>query len=278
MTLFLFSFLLFLFSLLAGLIGALTGLGGGIIIIPVLVLVFHVKIHYAMGASLISVIATSSGSASAYLREGYTNLRIAMFLETAAVIGAFFGALFIAFLSKVFLSLLFSLVLFVSAFLSIKRHEEKEQFTNSHPWAVSLKLTGTQPIGEQFEPYHVQNVPFALGIMGLAGLMSGLLGIGSGALKVLAMDQGLRIPYKVATTTSNFMIGITAAVSAGVYISQGYIHPAIAFPVMLGVLAGSFSGAKLLLRMHNRVLRVIFSVAICFIGIQMFYKAITGSI
>jgi len=262
----------------AGLLGALTGLGGGVVIIPVLVLLFHVNIHYAMGASLVSVIATSSGTAAAYLREGYTNIRIGMFLEVAAVIGALIGALSIALVSKTFLAVVFSLVLFLSAYLTIKRREDLENYTDSHKWAKKLQLNGTYPVNKEMVGYQVQNVPLAFSIMGIAGIISGLLGVGSGTLKVLAMDQALRLPYKVATTTSNFMIGITAAVSAGIYISDGYINPAISFPVMLGVIAGSFTGAKVLTRLHTRWLRILFSVAICLIGIQMLYKAATGTV
>lgn len=269
-----FSALLFLFSVLAGLLGALTGLGGGVVVIPVLVLLFGVNIHYAMGASLISVIATSSGTSAAYLREGYTNLRIGMFLETGAVIGAFIGALLIAIISKTFLTILFSLILFFSAYLTIKRTDEDYANLSSHPWATHLKLNGTYPKKGLVLPYQVQNVPLGLFIMGIAGLISGLLGIGSGTLKVLAMDHALRLPYKVATTTSNFMIGITAAVSVGIYFAHGYIVPTIAFPVMLGVIIGSFAGAKLLTQMRTRILRIIFSVVICLIGLQMLYKAL----
>lgn len=273
-----FSALLFLFSILAGLLGALTGLGGGVVVIPVLVLLFGVNIHYAMGASLISVIATSSGTSAAYLREGYTNLRIGMFLETGAVIGAFLGALLIAVISKTFLTILFSLVLFFSAYLTIKRADEADANLSSHPWATRLKLNGTYPKKNFVLPYQVQNVPLGLFIMSIAGLISGLLGIGSGTLKVLAMDQALRLPYKVATTTSNFMIGITAAVSVGIYFAHGYIVPTIAFPVMLGVIIGSFAGAKLLTKMHTRILRILFSVVICLIALQMLYKALWGTI
>jgi uncharacterized membrane protein YfcA len=277
LTIIAFSGLLLFFSFAAGLLGALTGLGGGIVIIPVLVLLFHINIHYAMGASLISVIATSSGTTAAYMREGYTNLRIGMFLEVAAVVGAFFGALLIAMVSKTFLTVVFSLVLFFSAYLTIKRNEDHEQYDHSHPWAIKLKLDSTYPSknGETI-PYHVQNVPIAFFIMGVAGILAGLLGIGSGAMKVLAMDQALCLPYKVATTTSNFMIGITAAVSAGIYFTHGYIIPSIAFPVLIGVIAGAFFGAKLLPHINNRALRIIFSIAICFIGLQMLYNALIG--
>ncbi len=278
MTILVFSILLMFFAFIAGLLGALTGLGGGIIIIPVLVLLFHVNIHYAMGASLISVIATSSGTAAAYLREGYTNLRIGMLLETAAVIGAFIGALLIGMVSKTFLAIIFSLVLFFSAYSTIKRKEDKNETLVSHPWAQKLKLDGSYPYADTTKTYHVQNVPLAFGIMGCAGVLSGLLGIGSGALKVLAMDQALCLPFKVSTTTSNFMIGITAAVSAGIYFTHGYINPTIAFPVMIGVLVGSFAGARILSKIHSRNLRIIFSIVICIIGLQMLYKAITGNI
>lgn len=278
MTILVFSALLLIFSFFAGLLGALTGLGGGIIIIPVLVLIFKINIHFAMGASLISVIATSSGTASAYLREGYTNLRVGMFLESAAVVGAFAGALLIAVVSKTFLAVVFSFLLFFSAYLTIKRREEYDHYQQSHPWAVALQLDGTYPDKNRMINYRVQHVPLALFTMGFAGLMSGLLGIGSGALKVLAMDQAMRLPYKVSTTTSNFMIGITAAVSVGVYFAHGYINPVIAFPVMIGVLIGAFTGARLLPKIHTPILRILFSLVICLMGIQMLYKTLAGTL
>lgn len=278
MTLITFSILLLLLSFLAGLVGSLTGLGGGIVIIPVLVLLFHVNIHYAMGASLITVIVTSSGASAAYLREGYTNLRIGMFLETAAVLGALIGALLISVIPKHYLAVLFSFVLFLSAYLNLNRHEDKEIYTTSHPWSEALKLDGTYPLHHVPTPYRVQHAPLGLMIMGCAGLLSGLLGIGSGSLKVLAMDQALRLPYKVATTTSNFMIGITAATSAGIYFVQGYIHPIITFPVVLGVFAGSLTGARVLHHIKIYTLRFIFSIMICLIGLQMLYQTIIGTL
>jgi len=276
-TLLTFSILLLFFSFLAGLVGALTGLGGGIVIIPVLVILFHVNLHLAMGASLITVIATSSGAAAAYLREGYTNIRIGIYLESAAVVGALIGALLMAVISKFYLAILFSLVLFISSYLTIRRHEEYEHYDTSHPWAKTLNLNGTYPLKGKLVTYHVQNAPLGLFIMGMAGMLSGLLGIGSGSLKVLAMDQALRLPYKVATTTSNFMIGITAATSAGIYFAHGYINPTITFPVVIGVFAGSFLGAKILPAIHNNYLRIIFSIVICLIGLQMLYQTLTGA-
>lgn len=276
MTIFTFSILLLFFSFLAGLLGSLTGLGGGIIIIPVLVVLFKINIHYAMGASLISVITTSSGAAAAYMRDGYTNLRIGVYLEVAAVIGALAGALLVGVVNKDYLIILFSSVLFISAYLTMQRHEDKEQYQTSHPWAIALKLNGSYPHKHKTEHYHVQNAPLGLFLMGFAGMLSGLLGIGSGSLKVLAMDQALRLPYKVATATSNFMIGITAATSVGIYFNYGYINPVITFPVMLGVLAGSFLGGKVLSKVRIRPLRIIFSIVICLMGLQMLYQNFFG--
>jgi uncharacterized membrane protein YfcA len=278
LTILVFSCYVLITAVLAGLVGALTGLGGGVIIIPVLVLLFHVDIHYAMGASLISVIATSSGSAAAYLKEGYTNLRIGMFLETGAVVGAFIGAILVAFLSVSFIASLFALVLFVSAYLTYKRNEEEEPSRPSHHWAKRLHLSGQYPNKEGLKTYSVQGVPWALSIMTVAGCLSGLLGIGSGVLKVLAMDQVMKLPYKVATTTSNFIIGITAAVSVGVYFSHGYIDPGLTFPVMIGVAAGSLLGAKLLIKIAHKQLRLFFSIIICLLGIEMLFKAFTGAL
>lgn len=278
MTILTFSILLLLFAVLAGFIGSMTGLGGGIVIIPVLVVLFKIDIHFAMGASLISVIATSSGAAAAYLRKGYTNLRIGLFLETATVVGAFTGALLVSIVNTTFLVIIFSAVLFISAYLTIKRHEEHEDYPVSHPWAVTLHLNGSYPYLDNKKSYHVQNAPAGLIIMGFAGMLSGLLGIGSGSLKVLAMDQALRLPYKVSTTTSNFMIGITAATSAGIYFDRGYINPVIAFPVMIGVVIGSFLGAKLIHKIRTDWLRLIFSIAICLIAIEMLYRSFTGQL
>lgn len=264
-----FFFLLLCVAFVAGLIGSLTGLGGGVVIIPALILFFHINIHYAMGASLVSVIATSSGAGAAYLREGYANLRIGMFLEVSAVIGAFIGALLIAVVSKFLLTIIFCAVLFFSAYLTLKRNEDSETNIPSHPWATTLKLNGTYTSKNLPKHYNVQNVPQAFFLMGIAGVMSGLLGIGSGSLKVLAMDQMLKLPYKVATATSNFMIGITGAVSAGLYFYHGYINPIITLPVMLGVLLGSLSGARILSKVNQQTLRIIFCIVICLMAIQM---------
>jgi uncharacterized membrane protein YfcA len=267
MTAITFTLLLILISYIAGLFGALTGLGGGFILIPALVLLFHVDIHYAMGASLIAVLATSSGAAAAYLKEGYTNLRIGMFLETGAVMGALAGALAVAFLPVTVITLLFGLVLIISAYLTWKRQETTESHSTAHPWAKSLHLS---------ENYPVQNVPAAWCVLALAGSLSGLLGIGSGTVKVVAMDQLMRLPYKVSTATSNFMIGITATASAGVYYANGYILPDLIFPMVFGVLLGALTGARVLILASIPKLRLLFSVIVLCLGAQMIYEAITG--
>jgi len=273
LTLLTFSFLLVIISYIAGLLGALTGLGGGVVLIPALVLLFKVDIHYAMGASLISVMATSSGAAIAYLRKGFTNIRIGMFLETGAVVGALVGATCVTLISSHLIAILFGLVLFISAYLTLTRKEEKDaELTSSHPWSTYLKLDGELETIQ----YRVQRVPAALLVMSIAGGLSGLLGIGSGALKVLAMDQIMRLPYKVSTTTSNFIIGITAATSAGIYFSHGYINPIITGPVLLGVLIGAITGTTLLTKLHTNRLRFIFSFAVILLGIEMVYQGLAG--
>lgn len=273
-----FAGLLLVFSYLAGVLGALTGLGGGIIVIPVLVLIFHIDIHYAMGASLISVIATSSGAAAAYLRDGYTNLRLGMFLEVAAVIGAFAGALLITIFSKAMIAIIFSIVILISAFMTVTRNEEHEQQANAHPLANILQLNGKYPYHGKFRGYCVQRVPLGFILLGIGGALSGLLGIGAGIVKVIALDSAMQLPYKVATTTSNFMIGMTAAVSAGIYFMHGYIIPTIAFPVLIGVVFGAFTGAKLLNRINTQALRIIFSITISIVALQLMYEAITGAV
>jgi uncharacterized protein len=262
-------------SALAGLLGALTGLGGGVVIVPVLALIFHVDLRYAVGASLISVIATSSGAAVSYVREGFSNVRIGMFLEVATTLGAVAGAYLAARISTRAIGIIFGITLLYSAWSSFRNKQD----VLSHPpnaLAEKLKLTGDYPVGAARQTYIAQNVPAGFGIMAIAGILSGLLGIGSGAVKVLAMDSAMKLPFKVSTTTSNFMIGVTAAASAGVYLRRGYIAPGLAAPVMLGVLAGSIAGARLLVRIRVPILRVIFAVVIVALGVEMIYSGATG--
>jgi uncharacterized protein len=270
------SVLVFIGSILAGLLGALTGLGGGIVVIPMLTLLFGVDIRYAAGAALISVIATSSGAASSYVKEGFSNLRVGMFLEIATTLGAVLGAELTGHVSTATISLIFGVVLLVSAALSFRGHGEADPNDRPDPIATRLRLDSDYPTPQGRVAYHVHGVPPAFGLMFLAGGLSGLLGIGSGAVKVLALDRAMRLPFKVSTTTSNFMIGVTAAASAGVYLSHGYIDPGLAMPVMLGVLVGALVGAQVLTRVQSQALRIVFAVAIAAMGAQMIWNGTHG--
>jgi uncharacterized membrane protein YfcA len=263
-------------SFAAGLLGALTGLGGGVVIVPLLTLVFHVNLRYAIGAALVSVIATSSGAAAAYVREGYTNLRVAMLLEVATVTGALFGASIAGFIAPRVLALAFALVLLYSAYRSIRPPAERVTTAAPHPLAARLRLNGVVPEPTGDRAYSVQNVPAGFLIMMAAGAISGLLGIGSGALKVVAMDQVMRIPFKISAATSNFMIGVTAAASAGIYIRRGYVEPGLALPVMLGVLVGSLVGSRFLASARTKHLRTIFTGIIVVLAVEMLARAMRG--
>jgi uncharacterized membrane protein YfcA len=271
-----FSLWIFLSSILAGLLGSLTGLGGGVVIVPVLTVIFHIDIHYAIGASLVSVIATSSGAAAAYVREGFSNIRIGMFLEIATTLGALLGAYLTARVSTHAIGIIFGLVLLYSAYASLQSKHQEHGHTKPDSLAMRLKLHGTFPGPEGNESYVAQRVPAGVGLMFSAGTLSGLLGIGSGAVKVLAMDQAMRLPFKVSTTTSNFMIGVTAAASAGIYLSRGYISPGLAMPVMLGVLGGSLAGSRILVQAEVKTLRRVFAVVIVALGVEMIYNSIAG--
>jgi uncharacterized membrane protein YfcA len=274
----LFTGLVFVGSFAAGLLGALTGLGGGVVLVPLLTLVFHVDLRYAIGASLISVIATSSGAASAYVREGFSSVRIGMFLEVATTIGAIFGAFLASRVPTRALAVIFGTVLIYSAWLSWQQSRGSQQVEHAiNPWSDRLRLSGSYPDGQGGETaYTVDRIPAGFATMFGAGTLSGLLGIGSGAVKVLAMDRVMRIPFKVSTTTSNFMIGVTAAASAGIYLHRGYIDPGLAFPVMLGVLAGSLLGARVLVRARVSILRNIFTIVILALGVEMIVNGWLG--
>jgi len=271
-----FSILTGLASFVAGFLGSLTGLGGGVVIVPLLTLVFGADIRYAIGASLVSVIATSSGAAAAYVKEGYSNIRIGMFLEIATTVGALLGAYLAAQISTGLIAVIFGLVLIYSAYVSSREHPQSAANNQCDRLASLLRLDATYPTPEGPRAYYVQAVPIGFSLMFIAGVLSGLLGIGSGAVKVLAMDQAMRLPFKVSTTTSNFMIGVTAAASAGVYLSRGYIDPGLAMPVVLGVLSGSLLGTRVLVRAHTQFLRLIFICVITVLAIEMIYNGITG--
>ena len=272
------TMLVWLGSAAAGFLGSLTGLGGGVVIVPLLTLVFDIDIRYAIGASLVSVIATSSGAAAAYVKEGYTNMRIGMFLEIATTLGALAGASLAAGLPTAVVAVVFGVVLMLSAWLSSRPRPQRSDQTRIDPLAARLRLGGTYPTPAGPVAYHAGGVPQGFGLMFVAGALSGLLGIGSGAVKVLAMDQAMGIPFKVSTTTSNFMIGVTAAASAGVYLTRGYIDPGLAMPVMLGVLPGALLGARFLARAQTRVLRAVFTAVVLLLAVEMIYNGLMGNL
>ena len=270
------TLLIWLGSLLAGFLGALTGLGGGIVITPLLTLLFGIDIRYAIGAALVSVIATSSGAAAAYVKEGFTNIRIGMFLEIATTVGAVLGASLASRLPTSSLAIIFGIVLLYSAYASSRATAPPSVEDRPNRLASFLRLDSTFPTAHGLQSYHVPGVPAGFSRMFVAGTLSGLLGIGSGAVKVIAMDQAMRVPFKVSTTTSNFMIGVTAAASAGVYLQRGYIDPGLAMPVMLGVLMGSLIGARILPRTPTASLRVVFGIVVAVLAVEMIYHGITG--
>ena len=278
MTVLSFSLLLAAVSVVAGFLGSLTGLGGGVIVVPALALLFGVDIRYAIGASVVSVIATSSGAAATYVREGIPNIRIGLFLEIATTLGALAGAYLAVRISTDVVGIIFGGVLIYSALQSVFSHHDAAGSAGPDALAQRLRLDGDYIINGDRREYHVQHVPTGFGVMFIAGSLSGLLGIGSGAFKVLAMDRAMKIPFKVSTTTSNFMIGVTGAASAGVYLSRGYIEPAIAMPVMIGVLAGAFVGSRVLLKTDPSLLRRVFAAMILLVAIEMIYNGLTGKL
>jgi len=262
---------IFLVCIAAGLIGALVGVGGGIIVVPALTIGFGIDVRLAIGASIVSVIATSSGAAAAYVRDRMTDMRVGMFLELATTTGAIAGALLAAIVAPAALLVLLGTVLLGSAAQQVLRlGEELPPEVEATGLGARLRLGGSYPdarLGRDVR-YAARRVPLGFALMGFAGLVSGLLGIGSGALKVLAMDGAMRLPMKVSSATSNFMIGVTAAASAGIYLGRGDVDPRIAAPVALGVLAGSTVGARLLAHLSNRRIRLIFLPVLLAIGLE----------
>jgi uncharacterized protein len=268
--------LLLLTAVAAGTLGALLGLGGGIIVVPVLTLAYGVDIRYAIAASLISIVATSSGAAASYLRDSLTNLRLAVFLEIGTVTGAVVGFLIASYAKAQFLYLLFGGFLLFSALMMLRKREE-HRANVSHPWATALKLNSSYPDAKgNLVHYQVEHVPFGLIAMFGAGILSALLGIGSGILKVLAMDGAMKLPIKVSSATSNFMIGVTASASAGAYFLRGDVRPEIAAPVAVGIIGGSFLGAKLMVRMPADRIRQIFVVVLSIVSVQMILRGLKG--
>jgi len=259
----------------AGFLGSLTGLGGGFVITPVLSLMLGVDLRYAMGATLVSVIATSSGAASAYVREGFSNIRIGMFLEIATSLGAILGAYLSSRAPASALAVIFGVALLYSAYESISAEPVARLETHPDPIAERLQLSGVYPAANGPREYRAERIKSGFALMFGAGTLSGLLGIGSGAFKVIAMDKVMRIPFKVSTATSNFMIGVTAAASAGIYLKRGYIDPALSMPVMLGVTLGSLFGARLLAGARTPWLRRLFAAVVGALALEMIYSGLT---
>jgi hypothetical protein len=265
-------------SVVAGMIGALTGLGGGVILVPVLTLVFGVNLRYAVGASLISVIATSSGAASSYVKDGFANMRIGILMEVATTLGAIGGATLASRVSTGTIAIVFGVVLLYATVQSARPEPRVAPSTTPDPLGEKLRLSGVEPTPQGPVPYLAHHVPAGLSIMAVAGAVSGLLGIGSGALKVLAMDRVMRLPFKVSTTTSNFMIGVTAAASAGIYLGHGYVDPVLACPVMLGVLLGALVGARVLVSARVKVLRIVFAGVLGLTAVEMIVQGVRGAL
>jgi uncharacterized membrane protein YfcA len=261
-----------LVSISAGILGSILGLGGGIIVTPALTLLFGVDIQHAIGASLISVIATSSGAAVAYIRDGITNIRVGMFLEIATTVGAITGALIAGLISPNFLYIIFGLLLLYSALAMLKKtKEELPGEVPLHSIASKLKLQGEyyDKALKKNVTYNVDNVYGGFGVMYGAGVISGLLGIGSGSFKVMAMDVFMKLPLKVSSATSNFMMGVTGAASAGIYLFRGDINPIISAPVAIGVLVGATLGAKIMQRLKSKTIRKLFIPVLMYVAIQM---------
>jgi uncharacterized protein len=269
-----YSLLLLVISVFAGFLGSLLGLGGGIIVVPALTLFFGVDIRYAVAASLISIIATSSGAAASFLKDHLTNLRVAILLEVGTVAGAMSGFLISTYIESSWLFLLFGCFLLFSSY-SMFRKKEDSRSEIDHPWSQKLKLAGSFPDSNgKLINYRVANVPLGLFSMYFAGVLSALLGIGSGIFKVMAMDGAMKLPMKVSSATSNFMIGVTASASAGAYLLKGDIRPEIAVPVALGIIIGAWSGAKVMPKMPATQIRKIFVVVLLLVSIQMILRGL----
>ena len=269
------SFVLFPIAIVAGFIGSILGLGGGVIIVPVLTLIFGVDIRYAVAASLISIIATSSGAAASFLKDHLTNLRLAILLEIGTVIGAITGFLLSSSLKSSALFLCFGGFLLLSAVMMFRQKCDPRAETN-HPWAEKLSLHSKFPDKGGWVHYKVANVPFGLISMYVAGIFSALLGIGSGIFKIMAMDGAMKIPMKVSSATSNFMIGVTASASAGAYFLRGDVKPEIASPVALGIIVGAWIGARVMPKLNAALIKKIFILVMTIVAIQMIIKGLEG--
>ncbi|MBD5068800.1 MAG: sulfite exporter TauE/SafE family protein [Lactobacillus sp.] len=277
------ALLMLLVGVFAGTMGAILGIGGGMIVTPIVTLAMGLDIKYAIGASIIAVIATSSGSTIAFLKDDVLNLRVAMFLEIATTIGAIVGALLTGAFDPFILYILFGALLVFSSwnmYRKLHRGEEGLQKVTADKWAKKFKLNSSyydKNLQKQID-YQVENVPQGFLIMLGAGLASGMLGIGSGAFKVMAMDGAMKMPLKPSSATSNLMMGVTAAASATVYFFNGSIRPDLAVPLALGILGGSALGSRIMQHLPSRIIRIIFIPILLYLGLQMILKGFGVSI
>jgi len=271
-----FVILVFLVSIFAGIFGSIVGLGGGVVVIPVLTILLGVDIHFAIGASIVAIIGTSSGAASTYVRDKVTNLRVGMFLELASASGAIVGAAVAAYANAPALGLLFGVILLITVVPTLTRvGEDIPASPELKGLAKRLGLKGsyTETDGRQVE-YNATRPVSGLAGTACAGVLSGMLGIGGGGFKVISMDLAMKLPMKVSTTTSNFMIGVTAAASAGIYFARGDVNPLIVAPVALGILIGAAIGARVLLRSRNPTIRKAFAIVLAVAAFEMILSAL----
>lgn len=273
------ALLMLIVGVVAGFAGAILGLGGGIIVTPVLTLVMGMDIKYAIGASIIAVIATSSGATIAFLKDDVLNIRVAMLLEIFTTIGALTGAILAGIFNATVLFLLFGCLLVFQSWNMYRklRGTASEVPSTAHdPLAAKLRLNSSyydKQLKQQVD-YQVEKIPGGALIMFGAGLASGLLGIGSGSFKVMAMDGMMKMPLKPSSSTSNLMMGVTATASATVYFFNGSINPVIAVPIALGILGGSTVGSRIMQLLPARVLRMIFIPVLLIIGVQLILKGL----
>jgi uncharacterized protein len=271
-----FLVILFLSSIFAGVFGSIVGLGGGVVIVPVLTLLLGVDIHFAIGASIVAIIGTSSGAASTYVKDKLTNLRVGMFLEVATTSGAIVGAAVAGFVNSSALSLIFGLILLATLVPTVMKFgEDIPKSPELKGLSKRLKLTGSYTeVDGKVVNYNATRPGEGLVGMVVAGVLSGLLGIGAGAFKVLSMDSAMKLPMKVSTTTSNFMIGVTAAASAGIYYARGDVNPLIVAPVAVGILIGAVIGARILVRARNPTIRKLFAVVLAIVAVEMILSSL----
>lgn len=274
-----FSIILLIGSILAGFIGSLTGLGGGIIIVPLLTLGLGVPMKYAVAASLISVIGTSSGAAAAYLKEGITNMKVGMFLQIATTIGAILGAVMVILVDIPvdLIGIIFGLVLFITAVLTAQKKPDHREPVVPGSISEKLQLSGTFPSEGKLVAYGAKSPFLGSAVMAVAGFLSGLLGVGGGVFKVLAMDNIMRLPFKVSTTTSNFMIGVTALASSIIYFAGGYVVPEVVAPILIGIILGAMLGSKVLVKINVGLLKRIFAIIVAIIAVYMIYNGYVGN-